>query len=118
LLGTVEGDVVGDGEEGGEFVVFEGGGIDVVFAAKVVVAEEGFVEAAGGGAGEVTADEGKFAELGEGFQGEEYLAAGGVHHGTEGAAVALEQPAVEEVAGRGEGGEIVVGEGVVHGSER
>lgn len=57
LRKTVERDVVRCIEDGVDFVVFVDGGKDVDFLVHLFAGEAGFVEARGGGAGEVFADE-------------------------------------------------------------
>ena len=59
LRKTVERDVVRCIEDGVDFVVFVDGGKDVDFLVHLFAREAGFVEARGGGAGEVFADERK-----------------------------------------------------------
>ena len=89
-----------------EFFVLEGWRVGVDFAAEFFATEERFVDAAGGGAGEVFPDHRSFAELSEALEGQKNLHARPIHHRTEDLQVVLEQAAVQDVAGAGDLGQV------------
>ena len=68
--------MIGQFQEGGELVVSIGHGVDMNFSAELFPPQPGFVQGAGGGALEGFADQGKQAEHGETFQGENDFRAG------------------------------------------
>ena len=68
-------------------------------AAEFLAAQQGLVDAARRGADEVFRNQLGLAELREALKREEDLSAGAIHDGTEGAQVAFQEAAVEDMTG-------------------
>ncbi len=102
----IENDVVGDGEDFAEIFFGIGGGADVDFAAEFLAGEPGFVDGAGGGAGEILADLRREAPHGESFERENDFGTGALLDAVEDSQVSLDENLVDDVAGRFNLGEV------------
>src|SRR5690606_26241177 len=99
LVQGIEDEVVGKAEQLGHLGGLVGGGKDVDLPTEFLVPEPGLVQATGGRAREVGAQQGIERETGEGLLRQEDAGAGCLLDATEDFPIVVEAPLVEHVAG-------------------